>query len=196
VAVLYPVILRVSAPNRCLKGRAKVLHLSGRAREALAVSAQKSGTQLSHLPKDDRGAPLPVEGVCWSISHKSDYVAGVVSPHPVGIDLEKIRTCSAALFGKVADESEWALSPEAPQRLFFRFWTAKEAVLKAAGTGLTALSRCRVQSVPDDRHIILSYRGTPFTVEHFFFDHHVAAVVRNAHRLQWTLDDAEAPPVA
>lgn len=191
--VLYPVILPVAAACRGLKGRAKVLHLSARAREALKASAEKSGVQLPHLPKDDRGAPLPVGGVFWSISHKSEFVAGVVSRHPVGIDLEKIRTCSAALCRKIADEAEWALSREARQRLFFRFWTAKEAALKAAGTGLTELSSCRVQSVPDDRHLILSYRGAPVTVEHFYFDRHVAAVVRGAHRVEWHLEGDEQP---
>jgi len=196
VAVLYPVIMSVAAAQRGLKGPAKVRHLSTRARQALAASAAKSGAALPHLPKDDRGAPLPVNGVYWSISHKPDYVAGVVSLHPVGIDLEEIRTFSEGVRRKIADEAEWALSSEVPERRFFRFWTAKEAVLKAAGTGLSALSSCRVQSVPDGRHLILSYQGAPVTVAHFFFDHHVAAVVANAHRVDWSLVGEEDPAAA
>jgi 4'-phosphopantetheinyl transferase len=193
VAVLHPVILPVTAANRGLKGPEKVRHLSARARHALALSAARSGVVLPRLPKDDRGAPLPVNGVYWSISHKSDYVAGVVGPDPVGIDLEEIRAFSEGVRRKIADEAEWALSKEDPQRRFFRFWTAKEAVLKAAGTGLSELSRCRVQSVPDGRRVMLSFRGVPVTVAHFFFDRHVAAVVQNAHRVAWSLLGDEDP---
>jgi 4'-phosphopantetheinyl transferase len=193
VAVLHPVILPVTAANRGLKGPEKVRHLSARARQALALSAARSGVALPHLPKDERGAPLPVNGVYWSISHKSDYVAGVVGPDPVGIDLELIRTFSEGVRRKIADEAEWALSSEIPERRFFRFWTAKEAVLKAAGTGLSELSRCRVQSVPDGRQVMLSFRGVPVTVAHFFFDRHVAAVVQNAHRVAWSLLGDEDP---
>jgi 4'-phosphopantetheinyl transferase len=195
VAVLYPVILPVTAANRGLKGPAKVRHLSARARQALMASAARSGVALPHLPKDGRGAPLPVNGVYWSISHKPDYVAGVVSPDPVGIDLEEIRAFSEGVRRKIADEAEWALSSEVPERRFFRFWTAKEAVLKAAGTGLSELSRCRVQSVPDGRQVMLSFRGAPVAVAHFFFDHHVAAVVQNAHRVEWALLGGEDPGV-
>lgn len=195
VAVLYPVIMSVAAAQRGLKGPAKVRHLSARARQALAVSAARSGVALPHLSKDDRGAPLPVNGVYWSISHKPDYVAGVVSPHPVGIDLEEIRTFSEGVRRKIADEAEWALSSEAPELRFFRFWTAKEAVLKAAGTGLSELSRCRVQSVPDGRRLILAYRGDLVVVAHFFFERHVAAVVPNAHQVRWSLLGAEDPAV-
>jgi len=193
VAVLHPVILPVTAAQRGLKGPEKVRHLSARARRALALSAARSGVALPHLPKDDRGAPLPVNGVYWSISHKSDYVAGVVSLDPVGIDLEEIRTFSEGVRRKIADEAEWALSSEDPQRRFFRFWTAKEAVLKAAGTGLSGLSGCRVQSVPDGRRVMLSFRGVPVTVAHFFFDRHVAAMVQNAHRIEWSLFGDEDP---
>ncbi|MDZ7598143.1 MAG: 4'-phosphopantetheinyl transferase superfamily protein [Desulfobacterales bacterium] len=195
MAVLYPVIMSVAAAQRGLKGPAKVRHLSARARQALTLSAARSGVALPHLSKDDRGAPLPVNGVYWSISHKPDYVAGVVSPHPVGIDLEEIRTFSEGVRRKIADEAEWALSSEAPELRFFRFWTAKEAVLKAAGTGLSELSRCRVQSVPDGRRLILAYRGDLVVVAHFFFERHVAAVVPNAHQVRWSLLGAEDPSV-
>ena len=193
MTVLHPVILPVTAANRGLTGPEKVRHLSARARQALALSAARSGVVLPRLPKDERGAPLPVNGVYWSLSHKSDYVAGVVGPDPVGIDLEEIRTFSEGVRRKIADEAEWALSKEDPQRRFFRFWTAKEAVLKAAGTGLSELSRCRVQSVPDGRRLILAYRGDQVTVAHFFFDQHVAAVVQNAHRIKWALLGGEDP---
>ena len=64
----------------------------------------------------------------WSLSHKSRYVAAVVGPTPVGIDLEEIVPRSEGLHDHVAREEEWALADRSWET-FFRYWTAKEAVM-------------------------------------------------------------------
>ena len=135
VAVLYPVVLAVPPERRLLKGREKVRYLSRHARRALALSAGKTGTVLQHLPKDQDGVPLPVNGIHWSLSHKSEFVAAVTASRPVGIDIEAIRPCSEGLFKRIAQSQEWSLVDPVSTETFFRFWTAKEAVLKATGIG-------------------------------------------------------------
>ena len=90
---------------------------------------------------------------------------------------------------KTADKEEWLLSDEDPQTLFFRYWTAKEAVLKAAGVGISGLSQCRVTAVPDESHLHLEYEGVDYLVEHFFFDGHVATVVKNRFQVKWSLEN-------
>jgi 4'-phosphopantetheinyl transferase len=102
------------------------------------------------------------------------------------MDLEKIRPCSAALFRRTATEAEWSLADGSDRdRLFFRFWTAKEAILKTDGEGIKGLSRCRILDVLDDTHLLVEYRETAWPVEQIFFDGHVASAASRGVRLEW-----------
>ena len=89
------------------------------------------------LEKDKNGAPLPSKGTYWSLTHKSANVAAVVAPRPVGIDIEVLRPCNPNLYQRIASAEEWDLAATVSDKNFFRYWTAKEAVLKAVGKGLT-----------------------------------------------------------
>ena len=89
--ILHPVILPVPEEVQKFKPRDRVLYLSRHARRALERSAAKSEIRAGELFKDENGMPLPFDGTFWSITHKTQYVAGVVAPTPIGIDIEKIR---------------------------------------------------------------------------------------------------------
>ncbi|WDN90175.1 4'-phosphopantetheinyl transferase [Desulfosarcina sp. BuS5] len=185
MGIIYPVILPVPEKDQILSGREKVLYLSRHARKALAVSARKNGFVLTELVKDDQGAPKPFDGKCWSITHKDEYVGGVVSPARIGIDIEKIKSCSKSLFKKTASQKEWSLSDEEPDRLFFRYWTAKEAVIKANGTGIKDLLKCNVIKIMDKNRLVVGYMDNTWIVEHFFFNGHIASVVKNSKVIEW-----------
>jgi 4'-phosphopantetheinyl transferase len=184
--IIYPVILAVPDKIQQLKGREKVSFLSKHARKALEISAKKSRIQLTDLKKDEKGVPLPFNGHYWSLTHKSKYVAGVIASAPIGIDVEKIRSCSKALFRKTACDSEWELSDTDPFVLFYRFWTSKESVLKASGTGIRDLSKCRIIQIIDDNHLVVDYRNQEWFLEHFYFDEHIASIVKNDFHVEWT----------
>ncbi len=184
---IYPVILSVPYKDRKLTGRDKVLNLSRHARCALKISSQKSGIFLKDLLKDKTGAPLPSEGNYWSLTHKTEYAGGVVAPERIGIDVEKIRPCSESLFRKTADDREWNLAEMDPFELFFRYWTSKEAALKAVGTGIRDLSKCRIANVIDDKNLIINYIDKKWHIEHFYFDGHIASVVKNVFTVKWIL---------
>jgi 4'-phosphopantetheinyl transferase len=184
---LHPVILPVPDDDRWLKGREKVKALSREARNALSVSAQLAGLPLQELSKDERGAPLPSGSVYWSVSHKSDYVAAVVSIAPVGIDLERIRAVQRGLFDRIASDEEWRLADAKDEYLFARFWTAKESVLKAVGQGLTGLSDCRIAAIEDDASLLVAYREEIWTVAQRLVgaDHLVAVAITGKTTLVW-----------
>lgn len=137
--------------------------------------------------KSSEGVPEPDGSVYWSVSHKREYVAGVVAPYPAGIDIEKIRPCSSALISRVAEASEWELSTEIPQIRFFRFWTAKEAVLKAEGVGFAGFSSCRIHSVESDSSLTLDYLTRRYRVEQIFFRGHLATVVCGGLPISWEI---------
>lgn len=97
----------------------------------------------------DRGKPLLTESsrnhsLQFNISHSQEYALyGFIYHQPIGVDLEYVREMPDAL--KIAQRffsaSEYnliqAVATEKQQQAFFQLWTAKEAYLKAIGTGLT-----------------------------------------------------------
>jgi 4'-phosphopantetheinyl transferase len=188
---IYPVLLAVPDHAKNLKGRQKVTFLSQHARKALKISAELKGVELISIPKDDNGIPLPFQGNFWSVTHKSLYVGGIVSPENIGIDIEKIKPFSQGLFEKTACDSEWNLAADTRScEQFFRFWTAKEAVLKATGIGISGLLKCKIVQIPDAFHLILHYQNRIWIVEHHFFDGHIASVVQNSFHIQWITESS------
>jgi len=187
VTTIHPVILAVPRPELELKGREKVTALRRRAREALASSARYSGVaSLGPLEKDEHGAPLPFKGVYWSLTHKERYVAAVTAPHPIGIDIEMVRPYNAALRQRLAGDREWALAPRVDQALFFRFWTAKEAVLKAVGKGFAGLSDCRIEAIVDHNHLIVAFKDSKWTVVQYWgTKDHLVAVTADHVTIEW-----------
>ena len=184
---LFPVVLAVPEEKRSLSRRERVVYLSEHARRALDISAQKSRVKITSFLKDSDGVPQPVDGMYWSITHKPEYVGAVVAPKKIGIDIEKIRTFSKGLFKKTADESEWRLTDEDPTTLFFRYWTSKEAILKAVGTGVKDLLKCRITNVVSDTKLVAMYMDQEWTVDQFYFDNHIASVVEYSCAVEWSL---------
>ncbi len=188
--IIHPVILKVPEEVGGFKPRDRVKFLSRHARLALKLSAQKSNLRLDELKQDENGAPLPSNGIYWSITHKTKYAGGVVAPTPIGIDIERIRECSRGLFKKTAGDREWALAgPEKKSLItFFRYWTSKEALVKTSGSGLKDLLKCRVIRIIDDRHLQIRYTDRLWLIEHFYFDHHLASITQDQYRIEWTLE--------
>lgn len=91
----------------------------------------------------------------FSVSHSGAFVLVATGPGPVGVDLEGPRELRRAL--EVAARSfalsELELISRSPSgvrpRRFLEIWTAKEAVLKAAGSRLGGLWGVEVSPGPD-----------------------------------------------
>ncbi|MFZ5570370.1 MAG: 4'-phosphopantetheinyl transferase family protein [Thermodesulfobacteriota bacterium] len=196
MALIHPVILKVPESERQRKGRDLVIFLSRHARNALTISARKYGVSLppGWPAKNDSGVPMPLDGLFWSITHKPEFVAAVAGPEPVGIDIEKIRPFREGLQDKVAAPDEWSLCGGFLPEQLFRYWTAKEAVLKAVGEGLKGLSRCRVVHIVDDRHLEIDFRNRRWSVEHFYCEDHVASVTVGDAAVEWGIGDMDATP--
>jgi 4'-phosphopantetheinyl transferase len=183
---LFPVVMPVIEAGHKLSGKEKVDHLSRIAREALKVSAEKSRVRLGELLKDEKGIPCPVAGIYWSLSHKPKYVAAVVSKDKVGIDIEEMKLRPESLFARVASDEEWELQ-EKSWDTFFRYWTAKEAILKVIGIGIGGLKICRITSVLDENHITLDYKGQFFLVEQLRYKNHIVSVLKDDNEIDWII---------
>jgi 4'-phosphopantetheinyl transferase len=99
------------------------------------------------VPRKSRGQSL----ITFNMSHAQGRALIAVSEgQEVGVDLERIRpdTEFVKLSERYFATSEHAVVMQSAQAeraaKFFRFWVAKEAVLKAQGIGLQALHQCEI----------------------------------------------------
>ena len=174
------------------RGKARVDALRSAAYAALERCARRAGARLGLLEHDPRGAPRPQAGWFWSVSHTSQggsgWVAAVLARAPVGIDLEHVRPRREELVERVLDARERELVGIGA-RGFASAWTAKEAVLKKLGVGLTELSLCRIVG-RTRAGLSLALSGNLHAVEQIDFDRTVCSVSADAAdaRVRWTCD--------
>jgi 4'-phosphopantetheinyl transferase len=193
---LYPVVMPVSGDVQRLSGRHKVAALSDCARQALQLSAERSGIVLGELQKDGDDIPLPFGGYHWSVSHKPKYVAAVIGRGRMGIDVEEIEPRKEAIFGHVAGDEEWRLFGGKSWDSLYRCWTAKEAVVKSTGTGLAGLKSCRVDDVLDATSISLSFEGRSYRVAQTRVDGHIFSVLKGESLVEWVILDRPATRIS
>jgi 4'-phosphopantetheinyl transferase len=124
--------------------------------ESLQFSVTAAGKpSMARLPANPAEGP---PGIHVNLTHSGGRaLLGVSQGRELGIDLEQVRPNIEVLsisrnyfFGAERDAIEGALSVTRDS-LFFRYWVAKEAVLKAQGIGLGfPLDQFRVDFLPGD----------------------------------------------
>lgn len=95
---------------------------------------------LTQLTYSDFKKPHINSSISFNISHAGNLVVCAMSDkHQLGIDVEQLSKIDFALFQDCMSEKEWEQIKLAkdPNREFLKFWTQKEAVIKADGRGLT-----------------------------------------------------------
>jgi len=186
---LYPVILTVPPGFSELSMPQRVKGISKLSRETVHISAHLSHLKIREFKKSATGMPEPDNNVYWSVSHKPKLVCGVVSDKKIGIDIEELRPQQASMFSYVAADEEWeCITGNRSKRSFIRCWSAKEAVLKAEGTGIVDLLKCRVIYDLGESGMVLDYHGREWQVSHHYLNNHVAAIVVDENQvIEWLL---------
>ncbi len=125
--------------------------LAGRVAVKDAVLAWVRGTeggavfpQEVRIDNDSAGKPFVSphvsnsvpNGLHISIAHKDRFAVAMVGTRPVGIDIERIEPRAESFLSLAFTATERALFNEADDVAAARFWVAKEARAKQAGTGL------------------------------------------------------------
>jgi 4'-phosphopantetheinyl transferase len=144
---------------------ARLVHAEDRRHYVLAhgglrtVLSRYLGVAPSVVALDRRNAGKPFvttelrdqSAITFNLSHAHGRaLIGVSKAQEVGVDLEFIRSDVevANLAERYFTRSEYAsiMQSAEEQRAtrFFRYWVAKEAVLKAQGIGLQGLTRCEI----------------------------------------------------
>ncbi len=107
--------------------------------------AQRLGLAASgvEIARDSKGAPRilsPDAQLCLSVSGRADFCAIALASSPIGVDIEPLEAEAEPIWSAL-HPSERALlrslSRDAQSEAFLRLWTAKEAYLKALGSGFS-----------------------------------------------------------
>ena len=180
---------------KVLKGNAKVKALSLFARKSAKASSLKAKLDINIFKKNDSGIPAASNNIYWSVSHKLDFVAGIVSKQKVGIDVEcikkekQVKQISDNLFDRIVDHDEQLVFKGYDRHIsFFRAFTAKEAVLKLTGDGIKGLSKAKIKNIINDKDLLVQYLNKKYLVENFYFDNYLAAVTKDEFNVKWTLE--------
>ncbi|MDP3589874.1 MAG: 4'-phosphopantetheinyl transferase superfamily protein [Methylobacter sp.] len=124
--------------------RKRFVEVHGRLRKLLAQILNESPEKIN-IKTAEHGKPYLVDTpeLAFNLSHSADAMVIAVGLNcQLGVDIEfcKSRTSLAGLVDKCFAEEEiayWNKLPEAQQiSEFYRFWTRKEAFVKATGRGI------------------------------------------------------------
>ena len=107
----------------------------------LRIALKNAGrsTDLGDLHYTLENKPFFPDGPMFNLSHSGNRVVCLLGDrNPLGIDIELLSPLPFDDFQAQFTENEWAVIRNAPSPLtaFYRFWTAKESILKADGRGL------------------------------------------------------------
>ena len=124
----------VYVTSAVLSDRAGSHALTAALAKKLADAASLSAGEVLYL---ENGKPVFTGEGYLSVSHSGGDLFVAVSSVPVGLDAEAPRPVPARL------AKRW-FSPLEQEQDFFAVWTAKEAVAKIGGAGLSAVRRVEV----------------------------------------------------
>lgn len=115
-------------------------------------------TQPPHFVIGSHGKPSLLEHphLHFNLSHCRSAVLCAVSQHAIGVDVERCRPFKEALVRHTMNDEELAqiMQGQDPSMEFTKLWTAKEAVVKLTGKGLTHdITDILVQARHEDIHI-------------------------------------------
>jgi len=106
-----------------------------------------TGRPMCSLYRDSRGKPHleppPGRPLFFNLTHTGGLVACATATTPVGVDAERVDDDKAWIeiaerfFSPAEVSSLTGLTGEGLARQFFGIWTLKEAIVKAAGCGIT-----------------------------------------------------------
>jgi 4'-phosphopantetheinyl transferase len=94
--------------------------------------------KIKHLDQTYYSRPFFKDGPNFNISHSGRFVICILADDKIGVDVEEIRPVDIKDFRSQWTEVEWncIANDNDPLYQFYRYWTRKEAIIKADGRGM------------------------------------------------------------
>jgi 4'-phosphopantetheinyl transferase len=134
--------------QRFIAGRGTLRAILGR---YLAIDPKQVEFEYQPRGKPFLAAKFANQRLFFNLSHSQDLaLCGVSYQNQIGVDLECIRTMSdleslaKRFFSAEEYEHLRLVSSEEQKQMFFRYWTCKEAYVKATGDGLVKLEEIKI----------------------------------------------------
>lgn len=176
--------------------QARYVEVHGKTRRILAYYLQAEPERLA-IGKEAHGKPYLVERPEWvfNLSHSADRIVLAVSGNcRLGVDIElcKPKSNLDGLVKKcfaVEEAGYWQALPEPEKTVgFYRFWTRKEAFVKATGRGIgLGLDRCVINPAKPSEMLRVPESFGPATawrIADIDLGHEVACAVVNDNRIE------------
>jgi len=112
-----------------------------------------------------------VNDIYFNVSHSNEYVVFIKSDYECGIDIEKIEDVSNDLI-KFSFDKDIKTSHE-----FFYYWTLKEAISKAYGSGLSDVD---IKKIPSDIGINQYMNKTYYLNNIKFKDYYIGVAINSS----------------
>lgn len=128
----------------------------GRLRQILAryLETFPSSLKFAYGPAGKPSLALPSTPFSFNLAHAGHWgLLGISAQEQIGVDVEwlerpvDIRQIAGWSFGEELRAELDALPPEMISRRFFQLWTAREARLKARGTGFTGADTTEISGL-------------------------------------------------
>lgn len=149
----------------------------------MQISPDKLKFEYGYQGKPRLATSMGNSSLQFNVSHSFKYALyGFANHHLVGIDIEFLREMKdpVELAKRFFSNREYQLivdltNKEQQQKFFFKLWTAKEAYLKALGTGLSSSLTDIEISLDGANTKLLAIRGNTTTVNNWSMYHFVPA---------------------
>jgi 4'-phosphopantetheinyl transferase len=115
----------------------------------LLLKKHNTDFTLEDLQYTSKGKPIHPNAPEFNLSHSNNSILLAIGEDKnikIGVDIQMHKKLDKTLFQKYFSSEEWIKAKESDE-IFFNFWTIKEAIIKAEGSGMTLL---KSTSIVDD----------------------------------------------
>jgi 4'-phosphopantetheinyl transferase len=127
--------------SRYLRWQDRQAHLLGKLLLIEGLKKYNIPSQIiGYLKYNEYARPYLMNDIDFNISHSGKFVVCAIGKNVrSGIDIEECREINFTDFNSVMTDKQWNIinNSDNPLKMFFRFWTIKESVIKADSRGLS-----------------------------------------------------------